>query len=153
MKSLVLQFLLFVLLAPLACYGRVGETHKQLIERYGEPASKKEDEEGEYLTFLKSGIAVHCVVREGIAAAVIYNFFRDIKETEAQVLLVANGSVVKWKKAESGAFKLSWIRDDGVLSASVTRGAPHILTIAYDSVIRAEGQKAMKSDEKDLTDF
>ena len=144
--------LLLTLITPLAS-ARVGETPEQLVERYGAIVKEKKDSESEYLTFLKGGVSINCVIRDGKTVAVLYDFFRPPSEDEIKTLLDANSGGKKWKKDTSSVFLASWVREDSVLSAIITRNSPNLLTIALDTMVREEGRKAMYSEKKKLDGF
>lgn len=129
MKSIALGFMVALLLAGVA-QARLGETEKQIIQRYGEPIPEMPkllnyDGKGHWGTFFRFNGYIISVVFDARSACVreAYSRCDGLALTEAEMLkfLDINSGGRKWNRLPDSAFPDSnspeWIRADDQVKA------------------------------------
>jgi len=151
MRIALLTFCLVVTVAGTA-QARLGETPDQLVARYGQPLSEK-DQKGEGdkialadVVFEKGGFQVSVTVVDGLSVAESFKKLngQPITTLEVRTLLTANGQGHEWDApVESKGGKL-WTRDD---SATAYLGQDGSLQIKSPELVGKEvaAKRAEKS--------
>jgi len=119
MRIALLTFCLVVTVAGTA-QARLGETPDQLVARYGQPLSEK-DQKGEGdkialadVVFEKGGFQVSVTVVDGYSVAESFKKIngQPITTLEARTLLAANGEGHEWEAPVDARGGKLWTRDD-----------------------------------------
>ncbi len=119
MRIALLTFCLVVTVAGTA-QARLGESPDQLVQRYGQPLSEK-DQKGEGdkialadVVFEKGGFQINVTVVDGLSVAESFKKLngQPITTLEVRTLLGANSEGHEWEAPESAKGGKLWTRDD-----------------------------------------
>jgi hypothetical protein len=142
MRTALLTFCFVVTVAGTA-QARLGETPDQLVQRYGQPLSEK-DQKGEGdkialadVVFEKGGFQVSVTVVDGLSVAESFKKLngQPITTLEVRTLLSANSQGHEWAAPEESKGGKSWNRDD---SATALLGQDGTLLIKSPELVNKE---------------
>ncbi len=100
---------------------RLGETPDQLVARYGQPLTEKDQKaQGDKISladviFQKGGFQVEVTVTDGISVLESFRKLNNqpINLAEVGILLTANSQGLNWEAPEKSGNLRIWTRDDG----------------------------------------
>lgn len=141
--------LIFSLLAHCPALARLGETERQLIERFGEPESRtrhsihaqgKFIDLGPKLVFREGDWRIACDLIDGKCVRIDYTKRGDWTEDQLQLVLNSNAQGAKW--TETGKRSIArmireWRRSDG---STAKWSKPQGFTLTWDAYEKAKAR-------------
>ena len=137
--------LILTLSVTATAQARLGENPDQLVARYGQPLSEKDQKaEGDKISladviFQKGGFQIEVTVTDGISVLESFKKLngQPIVSSEVRILLTANSQGLGWEAPQTGGSIKVWTRDDGATATLADDGS---LTIKSKELVTKETQ-------------
>lgn len=144
---------LLILLLPVVSFARLGETERQLADRFGEPTSRQIQKiiaQGKIidlcpmLRFKQDDWSITCYLIDGRSSQENYSKQGEWTDEQIELVLTTNAQGAIWTPMKSGSPKLrrEWKRADGA-TAIWQMGAG--FTLIHPAYIRAKEQAEAKA--------